>query len=187
MILIELVMGLLFVLSSGIFFNNRFRRNRVVVAIAGLFAIVSSASLLNAMRHRVSGAPKGGNAAESPWLDRQGLALLAQRQDEQAAGYFRRAVELDPRRAEYKDHLAFELIRLGRPAEAVTLLQEAIRMDRKYDLSYSHLSDARLVMGDTAGAVVALRQFLRVSTNEDDRVIALQRLDQLTAPLGTPP
>ena len=126
-------------------------------------------------------------AADAPRVDQQGRALLQQNQFEQAADYFRQAMELDPTRADYKDHLAYALIKMGRFEEAATLLEDAIRLDRNYDLSYSHLADARLATGDTMGAVVALRQFLQVSVNQRDRAIAQQKLDALLAPPAPPP
>ncbi|HEX6747533.1 MAG TPA: protein kinase [Longimicrobium sp.] len=126
-------------------------------------------------------------AADAPRVDQQGRALLQQNQFEQAADYFRQAMELDPTRADYKDHLGFALIKLGRFEEAATLLEDAIRLDRNYDLSYSHLADARLATGDTMGAVVALRQFLQISVNQRDRAIAQQKLDALLAPPAPPP
>jgi hypothetical protein len=46
MALIELIVtGLFFVLSSGVLFNERFRRNKVLVGITGLIAVVGTLSL----------------------------------------------------------------------------------------------------------------------------------------------
>ena len=132
-------------------------------------------------------SPDTLTAADAPRVDQQGRAFLAQGQFAQAADLFRQAMELDPARADYKDHLAFALIKLGQPAEAATLLEDAIRLDRNYDLSYSHLGDARLALGDTMGAVLALKRFMEVSVNQRDRAIAQQKLDALLAPKPAPP
>jgi hypothetical protein len=121
-------------------------------------------------------------AADAPKLDRQGFGALNAGQFAQAADLYREAMELDPGRAEYKDHLAFALIRQGQYTEAVALLEQATRQDPNYDLSYSHLGEARLALGDTMGAVVALRRFLDVSVNQHDRAIAQATLDRLLAP-----
>jgi tetratricopeptide (TPR) repeat protein len=126
-------------------------------------------------------------AADAPRVDQQGRALLAQSQFAQAADLFRQAMELDPSRADYKDHLAFALIKLGQPAEAATLLEDAIRLDRNYDLAYSHLGDARLALGDTMGAVLALRRFTEITVNQRDRAIAEQKIAELTAPKPAAP
>jgi len=120
-------------------------------------------------------------AADAPRVDQQGRAFLAQGQYAQASDLFRQAMELDPSRADYKDHLAFALIKLGQPDQAIPLLEDAIRLDRNYDLSYSHLGDARLAVGDTMGAVVALTRFMEISVNQRDRAIAQQKLNELKA------
>lgn len=125
-------------------------------------------------------------AADAPRLDRQGLDLVRSRSWQPAADAFRQAMELDPSRAEYKDHLAFALINLGQLDEAITLLEAATRQNPNYDLSYSHLADARLAQNDTMGAVVALRRFLDVSVNQGDRAIAQQKLLELTTPRPAP-
>jgi len=78
--------------------------------------------------------------------------------------------------------LAFALLRQGQIDEAVTLLEAATRQNPNYDLSYSHLADARLAQNDTMGAVVALRRFLDVSVNQRDRAIAQQKLSEITTP-----
>jgi tRNA A-37 threonylcarbamoyl transferase component Bud32 len=115
-------------------------------------------------------------------LDAEGRRMLQERSYTQALDFFARAAQADPERVEYRDHQAFALIRLRRFGEASAILEDAIRMDRNYDLSYSHLADARLALGDTAGAVQALRRFLEVSLNRADRDIARRRLDELTQP-----
>ncbi|MFL5541837.1 MAG: protein kinase domain-containing protein [Longimicrobiaceae bacterium] len=125
--------------------------------------------------------------ADAPRIDRQGLDALNQRDWGMAAELFRQAMELDPQRAEYKDHYAYALINQGQYTQAVALLEQAIRQDANYDLSYSHLADARLALGDSLGAVVALQRFLQVSVNQRDRAIAQQKLNELMAPHPAPP
>jgi hypothetical protein len=127
------------------------------------------------------------SATDAPRIDRDGFELLRQGNFGQAADAFRQAMELDPTRAEYKDHLAFALINQQRYTEAAALLEEATRQDPNYDLSYSHLGNARLALGDTLGAVVALRRFLDVSVNQHDRAEVQQKLNELLAPHPAPP
>ena len=124
--------------------------------------------------------------ADAPRIDRQAFDLLKQGQYGPAADLFRQAMELDPTRAEYKDHLAFALINLRRYQEAVALLEQASRQDPNYDLTYSHLGNARLALGDTMGAVVALQRFLAVSVNQRDRAEVQAKLNELTAPRPAP-
>jgi hypothetical protein len=120
--------------------------------------------------------------ADAPRIDRQGLDLVRSKDYAQAADLFRQAMELDQSRAEYKDHLAFALLKQGQIDEAITLLEAATRQDPNYDLSYSHLADARIAQGDTMGAVVALNRFIAISVNQRDRAVAQQKLNQLTNP-----
>jgi hypothetical protein len=125
--------------------------------------------------------------ADAPKIDRQGLDALNRRDWPAAAELFRQAMELDPNRAEYKDHFAFALINQGQYTQAIALLEQATRQDPNYDLTYSHLADARLGLRDTLGAVVALQRFLQVSVNQRDRTIAQQKLAELLAPRPAPP
>ncbi len=125
--------------------------------------------------------------ADAPRIDRQGLDALNRRDWVAAAELFRQAMELDPTRAEYKDHFAFALINQGQYTQAIALLEQATRQDPNYDLTYSHLADARLGLRDTLGAVVALQRFLQVSVNQRDRAIAQQKLNELLAPRPAPP
>jgi uncharacterized protein YgiM (DUF1202 family) len=55
MIFIEIIAGILFVLSSGIFFNERYRRNPLLVCIAGTFAIVSTVLLIASFPAEIAG------------------------------------------------------------------------------------------------------------------------------------
>jgi tetratricopeptide (TPR) repeat protein len=126
-------------------------------------------------------------AADAPRLDRQGLELVRAGEYAQAADVFRRAMELDQTRAQYKDHLAYALIKQGQADEAITLLEAATRQEPNYDLSYSHMADARLLQGDTIGAVVALNRFIAITANPRDRAVAQQKLTELTTPRPAPP
>jgi len=125
--------------------------------------------------------------ADAPRIDRQGFEATNRRDWAAAADLFRQAMDLDPTRAEYKDHLAYAMIQQGQFTEAAALLEQATRQDPNYDLSYSHLADARLGLGDRVGAMVALQAFLRVSVNQHDRALAQQKLDALMAPTPAPP
>jgi tetratricopeptide (TPR) repeat protein len=124
--------------------------------------------------------------ADAPRIDREGLEAVNRRDWAAAAEFFRQAMELDPNRAEYKDHYAFALINQGQYTQAIALLEQATRQDPNYDLTYSHLADARLAMGDSLGAVVALQRFLQVSVNQADRALAQQKLNELLAPRPAP-
>ncbi|CAA9301781.1 MAG: hypothetical protein AVDCRST_MAG89-521 [uncultured Gemmatimonadetes bacterium] len=115
------------------------------------------------------------------------MSLEAQRhyrigQFDSSLVYAQRAMDLAPvgvQGAQYRDQAAAALIRLGRYAEAVPLLEGAIRMDRRYDLAYSHLAEARLRMADTLNAIKALEGFVEVTQAGGERDQASALLEQL--------
>jgi tetratricopeptide (TPR) repeat protein len=115
-------------------------------------------------------------------LSMEGLRFLNAGDPAMAYDFFRRANEIDERNAEYRDQMAVALIRMGRHAEAAQLLESTIRIDRRYDLLYSHLAEARLAQGDTVSAIRALEDFVEITQSAADRNRALQMLQALRTP-----
>jgi tRNA A-37 threonylcarbamoyl transferase component Bud32 len=115
-------------------------------------------------------------------LSMEGLRFLNAGDPAMALDFFRRASGVDPRNPEYRDQMAVALIRLGRHPEAAQLLESTIRIDRRYDLLYSHLAEARLAMGDTVSAIRALEAFVETTQNTADRQRAMQMLQALRTP-----
>jgi tetratricopeptide (TPR) repeat protein len=74
------------------------------------------------------------------------------------------------------------LLRMGRYEEASEVLENAIRIDRQYDRLYSRLAEARLALGDTASAIVALNRFLDISLDRRARDQARRLLEELERP-----
>jgi tetratricopeptide (TPR) repeat protein len=112
------------------------------------------------------------------------MSLEAQRhyrigQFDSSLVYAQRAIDLSPEKAEYRDQAGAALMRLGRYADAVPLLEGAIRLDRRYDLAYSHLAEARLRMADTLNAIKALEGFIEVTQAGGERDQASALLEQL--------
>lgn len=120
-------------------------------------------------------------------LSMEGLRFLNAGDAAMALDFFRRAQQVDPRNPEYRDQMAVALIRLGRYPEAAELLEETIRIDRRYDLLYSHLAEARLAMGDTVSTMRALEDFAEITQNARDRQRAVALLTQLRAATQPPP
>ncbi|HEX6370052.1 MAG TPA: protein kinase [Longimicrobium sp.] len=112
-------------------------------------------------------------------LSMEGLRFLNAGDPAMALDFFRRASEIDPRNAEYRDQMAVALIRQGRHAEAAQLLESTIRIDRRYDLLYSHLAEARLAQGDTVSAIRALEDFVEITQSAADRDRAMRMLQSL--------
>lgn len=115
-------------------------------------------------------------------LSMEGLRFLNGGDPAMALDFFRRASEIDPRNPEYRDQMAVALIRQGRHAEAAQLLESTIRIDRRYDLLYSHLAEARLAMGDTVSAIRALEDFVQITQSAADRTRAMQMLQAIRTP-----
>jgi tRNA A-37 threonylcarbamoyl transferase component Bud32 len=115
-------------------------------------------------------------------LSMEGLRFLNAGDPAMAYDFFRRANEIDERNPEYRDQMAVALIRMGRHGEAAQLLESTIRIDRRYDLLYSHLAEARLAMGDTVSAIRALEAFVETTQNTADRQRAMQMLQALRTP-----
>lgn len=120
-------------------------------------------------------------------LSMEGLRFLNAGDPAMALDFFRRAVSIDERNAEYRDQMAVALMRLGRHGEAAQLLESTIRIDNRYDLLYSHLAEARLAMGDTVSAVRALEEFVEVTQAAADRQRAVRMLEVLRARIAAPP
>ena len=120
-------------------------------------------------------------------LSMEGLRFLNAGDPAMALDFFRRAVSVDERNPEYRDQMAVALMRLGRHGEAAQLLESTIRIDRRYDLLYSHLAEARLALGDTVSAVRALSEFAEVTQSAADRQRAMQMLENLRAATAAPP
>ncbi|HEY0017644.1 MAG TPA: serine/threonine-protein kinase [Longimicrobium sp.] len=120
-------------------------------------------------------------------LSMEGLRFLNAGDPAVALTFFQRAVAVDDRNPEYRDQMAVALIRLGRHEDAAELLESTIRIDRRYDLLYSHLAEARLAMGDTVSAVRALDEFVEVTQNQEDRRRAVRMLEVLRPATAAPP
>ncbi|HEX8391602.1 MAG TPA: serine/threonine-protein kinase [Longimicrobium sp.] len=126
-------------------------------------------------------------AVDALVLSREWKRFYGARQYDSALAYAERAMEIEPRTPEYRDQAAVAMIRLGRYEDAANLLTESIRLDNRYDLFYSHLAEARLAMGDTTSAIIALEQFVQISPEPGDRARALQNLNLLRQRTQPPP
>ncbi|HEX8359488.1 MAG TPA: serine/threonine-protein kinase [Longimicrobium sp.] len=123
-------------------------------------------------------------------LQLEGRRAMQARDFETAADFYRRASEAAPENVSYRDNYAYALLQLGRNDEAERVLVEAIRINPNYDLLHSHLADALLIRGDTAGAIQSLSRFVQLTPDRAAQVTAQQRmqaLTQATQPAPPPP
>jgi tetratricopeptide (TPR) repeat protein len=136
-----------------------------------------------------TGAAAGQMQDETDALaaDLEGRRLLRAGDYAGALAQFERAMQISPAKADYHDHYAYALLMLRRPQDAAPQLEEAIRLDPRADRPLSHLADARLMLGDTAGAVQALQRFLALSADPAAKQEVQRKLDALTAPPAVMP
>jgi serine/threonine protein kinase len=126
------------------------------------------------------------DAVDALVLNQEGLRHFNAGQYDSALAYFERAVQQETRNVEYRDNMAATLIRMERYQDAAALLEQSIRIDRTYDLLYSHLADARLALGDTTSAIRALEDFIERTQSQADRQSAVALLQSLRTPLPQP-
>ncbi|HEX2079561.1 MAG TPA: tetratricopeptide repeat protein, partial [Longimicrobium sp.] len=120
-------------------------------------------------------------------LSMEGLRFMESGDPAMALDFFRRANAIDPRNPEYRDQMAVAMMQLGRHAEAAQLLETTIRIDRRYDLLYSHLGEARLALGDTVSAMRAIEEFIELTQDAEDRAQAVALLTRLRTAAQPPP
>ena len=123
-------------------------------------------------------------------LSLEGRRAMQARDFEAAADFYRRASEAAPENVSYRDNYAYALLQLGRGEEAERVLVEAIRINPNYDLLHSHLGDALLARGDTAGAIQSFTRFVQLTPDRAAQGTAQQRIQALTAatqPAPPPP
>ncbi|HST60440.1 MAG TPA: tetratricopeptide repeat protein, partial [Longimicrobium sp.] len=133
-----------------------------------------------------SAGADSADALDAVVLNEEGLRHFNAGRYDSALAYFERAVGVEQRNPEYRDNMAATLIRMERYEDAATLLEQTIRIDRRYDLLYSHLADARLAMGDTSSAIRALESFIETTQSQQDLRRAVALLQQLRTPLPQP-
>ncbi|HEX5726853.1 MAG TPA: tetratricopeptide repeat protein, partial [Longimicrobiaceae bacterium] len=114
--------------------------------------------------------------------DVEGRRFIRSRDYTLALSFFRRAIEIEPDNAEFRDHYGYTLLLMGRHADAEEALEEAVRLDATLDIAYTHLYQARIAQADTAGAIQALEGAMQNSIDPTVRREAQRRLQDLTAP-----
>ena len=93
-------------------------------------------------------------------------AHLGQKQHDQAIAAAQRAIALDPNSADAHDTLGEILSFAGRSAEAVPLVEQAMRLNPRYPISYLwSLGQAYAFMGRTDEAVITLKRVIARNPN----------------------
>ena len=87
---------------------------------------------------------------------------------------FQRSVELNPKGANAQYNLGLELLRAGRPREAVAPLHEATRLRPDFTMAFIDLSDAHAALGDRDGAIESGERALALAREQGEHEFAAQ-------------
>jgi tetratricopeptide (TPR) repeat protein len=86
---------------------------------------------------------------------------------EEAHRFIQRAVELEPENAAYLDSLAWVLLKLDRPPEALEWMRKALKFVEEPDaVLYDHLGDILSALGEAGEAREAWRQSIQLKPDE---------------------
>ncbi len=111
-------------------------------------------------------------------LDQVGAIYHATHQFKEAAGYYNRAVQIDPKSVALRTKLAISLYRSDDVDGAIAQLNQALRYDPKDANALFDLGMIRLqAKHDTKGALAAWRQLLKSNPQlSADRIAAVQKM-----------
>ena len=114
----------------------------------------------------------------STLLNQIGTLYKTTHQFKEAAGYYQKAVDADPKNVAARTDLASCLFYEGDADGAITQLQESLRYDPKDANSLFNLGMIRLQgKNDPSGAVTAWQQLLKLNPKlADDKKAAVQKL-----------
>lgn len=114
-------------------------------------------------------------------MNNLGVALNAEGRHEEAAGWYRKAMQLRRPYPEAHSNLAAALVALGRPAEAIAHCEEALRVWPDYAQAHNNMATALAAQGDRHGALAHYEAALRA---KPDFAKAHNNLGQLLTRMG---
>ncbi len=135
--------------------------------------------LLEQIRASIEAEREGGGPPEMDdevWITGEGMddtliegyRLLAEAPPEQAAAYFRQALQEDKENPEIHMALGDVLMIQGKPAEAAEVYQSAARLDPLDPVLRLFLGEAYIELGKWAEAEVAIREAIRLDPDNGD-------------------
>ena len=116
--------------------------------------------------------------------DAQAALGLLTYSDAASLPYYRRAVALDPQRAEFHRWLGQSLMAAGHIKEALTEFQRAVVIDPLWGLSYEHLIVGLDRAGRDAEIMPTVRRFLSLSNDDRSRLQLLVTQAQIEGRLA---
>jgi eukaryotic-like serine/threonine-protein kinase len=121
-------------------------------------------------------------AATAAGLNAEGLRLLQQGNIAAANERLRRAVELAPASAEYRNNYGWGLYREGRLGDAEREIRRVIELDPRREIAYANLGEVRAAQGDTVQAIALYERFLELNRDPLRRRVAEEKLRALRSP-----
>ncbi len=118
----------------------------------------------------------GGTAAG---MNREGEALFERGNNAAAVERFRRAVQMAPANAYYRNNLGWALFQAGQVEAAARELEEVVRINPRRDIAHANLGEVRHAQGDIPGAIAAYERFLELNTEPRRERIAREKLRRL--------
>jgi tetratricopeptide (TPR) repeat protein len=124
-----------------------------------LFALAAVLTLL------VGAAPAFSASNDAIRRNNLGAGFIAQGRMEEAAGEFRRALELDPQYTAAQLNLAYTYDRLGRVEVAIAAYKRSLELDPRSAYAYNNLGVLYDKGGEYDQAIEAYEQALRIEPN----------------------
>ncbi|MDQ3309538.1 MAG: tetratricopeptide repeat protein, partial [Gemmatimonadota bacterium] len=118
----------------------------------------------------------GGTAAG---MNREGEGLFERGNNAAAVERFRRAVQMAPANAYYRNNLGWALFQAGQVEAAARELEEVVRINPRRDIAHANLGEVRHAQGDIPGAIAAYERFLELNTDPRRERIAREKLRRL--------
>jgi len=94
-----------------------------------------------------------------------------------AAGYYRRAAEINPNDPDGYYNLGVCLINLGQAEEALSQFQKTVELKPDYAEAYFQLGSLYISQNKTQEAISSLEKFLELAPQNDRAPLAKQLLD----------
>ncbi|CAN5770686.1 hypothetical protein BH23GEM5_BH23GEM5_28850 [soil metagenome] len=118
----------------------------------------------------------GGTAAG---MNREGEGLFERGNNAAAVERFRRAVQMAPANAYYRNNLGWALFQANQVEAAARELEEVVRINPRRDIAHANLGEVRHAQGDIPGAIAAYERFLELNTDPRRERIAREKLRRL--------
>jgi Flp pilus assembly protein TadD len=129
---------------------------------------------------RLAPSAFGDSGVQDPaQISRRADELFAQRQYEQAAGWYKRLLDVDAQNVEVHNNLGLTLHYLGRSDEALRYLTDGANLDASNQRIWLTLGYVNSQLGNVDQARTALNKASTIGDNESIRQSALRMLGEL--------